>query len=287
MQQRARVVHVILTRFNCRFVDKDFPARTQPGWLESRFELFERYCLPTMKAQTDQNFEWAVFFDAQTPDPFIRRARELFKDHPNFHIRFLEVYTGQHLKDDLKLLLADRCDWLVSTRLDNDDGLGATFVEQVQRQVAAGRREAINFAKGLLLGLKGLYVSRQASNAFLSLSEPFDGFETVLYCPHKEMSRFVPIRDVEAPPLWLQVIHGGNISNKLRGRRMLRAKLPSGFESVPELSTPTVKESAMVVYVENMTVALVWAARDFAAQAYRRLRALFRRQSPDLIKPVR
>ena len=276
MQEGAKIVHAILTRFNCRFADRDFPARTQPGWLESRFALFERYCLPTLKAQTSQDFEWAIFFDSQTPEPFVRRARDLFKDHPHFHIRFLEVYTGQHMEADVQDLLGGRCDWLVSTRLDNDDGLNAAFVETLRREMAVGKREAINFPKGIVLSGARTYLSRQSSNAFISVSEPFEGFGTALCAPHKDMSRVMPVRDIEADPMWLQVIHESNVSNKRRGRRVLRRDLPHGFESVTDLQQPDPTESAAAALAENLTLSVAWSARDTAVHVLRRLRGMVR-----------
>ncbi len=39
----------------------------QSGWLEDRVELFERYCLPSVAAQTDRRFSWIIYFDPQSP----------------------------------------------------------------------------------------------------------------------------------------------------------------------------------------------------------------------------
>ena len=62
--------HFIITRFNLNLYaqDKhDLPTRTD-RWLEHRFEVFERYCLPSVAAQTSGNFTWLCLFDAATPD---------------------------------------------------------------------------------------------------------------------------------------------------------------------------------------------------------------------------
>ena len=63
--------HFIITRFNLNLYaqDKhDLPTRTD-RWLEHRFEVFERYCLPSVAAQTSGNFTWLCLFDAATPEP--------------------------------------------------------------------------------------------------------------------------------------------------------------------------------------------------------------------------
>ena len=71
--------HFIITRFNLNLYaqDKhDLPTRTD-RWLEHRFEVFERYCLPSVAAQTSGNFTWLCLFDAATPEPYRSRIEVL------------------------------------------------------------------------------------------------------------------------------------------------------------------------------------------------------------------
>ena len=49
-----KLQHFVLTRFNMRLKSFDKYCEWRggdPAYLEKRFELFERYCLPSMKAQ--------------------------------------------------------------------------------------------------------------------------------------------------------------------------------------------------------------------------------------------
>ena len=67
--------HLIITRFNLNLYARDkhaAPTRTE-RWLEHRFEIFERYCLPSVAAQTNPNFRWLCLFDAATPAAYRRR----------------------------------------------------------------------------------------------------------------------------------------------------------------------------------------------------------------------
>lgn len=269
----SRLVHLILTRFNCRFIDGGFSTGNQPGWLEHRFGLFERYCLPTLKAQTSQNFEWFLYFDTQTPPVFLDRAKALLAGYPHFHIRLVDVYSGAWMLADLADHLGTRCDWLLTTRLDNDDGLNARFVESLQKHAKPGSSEVLNFSNGVVLSDGRIYISRQPSNAFLSVSEPFDGFRTALHAPHKEMDQHFRLREIAEAPMWLQVIHDTNVSNKRRGQRIVRAALPPGFDSVPELYAATAPESKLKIAAENLTLSLLWRARDYASHTLRRLRS--------------
>ena len=70
--------HLIITRFNLNLYARDkhdAPTRTE-RWLEHRFEIFERYCLPSVAAQTNPNFRWLCLFrrgDARGLPPPHRR----------------------------------------------------------------------------------------------------------------------------------------------------------------------------------------------------------------------
>ena len=78
--------HFIITRFNLNLYaqDKhDLPTRTD-RWLEHRFEVFERYCLPSVAAQTSGNFTWLCLFDAATPESCRRRIEGYKARCPQF-----------------------------------------------------------------------------------------------------------------------------------------------------------------------------------------------------------
>ena len=69
--------HFLITRFNLNLYERDkhaAPTRTA-RWLEHRFEVFERYCLPSVAAQTATDFRWLCLFDAATPEPSAAASR--------------------------------------------------------------------------------------------------------------------------------------------------------------------------------------------------------------------
>ena len=100
MQVGTDFVHVILTRFNLATPGRESALRNQPGWLAGRFELFERYCLPTLAAQSASpaRFRWIVYFDDGTPEPF--RARiEACRRVADFHPFFTPMFPGEQWGD--------------------------------------------------------------------------------------------------------------------------------------------------------------------------------------------
>ena len=88
--------HFIITRFNLNLYaqDKhDLPTRTD-RWLEHRFEVFERYCLPSVAAQTSGNFTWLCLFDAATPEPYRSRIEGYKARCPQFEAVYYNAAVG-------------------------------------------------------------------------------------------------------------------------------------------------------------------------------------------------
>ena len=158
----------------------------------------------------------------------------------------------------------------MTTRLDNDDGLHRDFIGLVQQQVRVGTVEVLDLPLGIVLANDVPFLSRQRSNAFVSLSEPLEGMRTVLAMRHKESGRLYEIRTVETEPTWLQTIHGGNVSNKIRGWRISRAAVPEAFAIRGGL--PREHDSPLAITFENATLGVARYARDGAAAAWRLIR---------------
>jgi Putative rhamnosyl transferase len=72
-----KVKHFLLTRFNVAFWAESQAIRLRRGWLAGCFDLFREYCLPSLAAQTRQDFEWIVLVDEQTPDQYRRAIFDL------------------------------------------------------------------------------------------------------------------------------------------------------------------------------------------------------------------
>lgn len=268
--------HIILTRFNCSNSrssnDREVAIRSRPGWLEGRFELFERYCLPSVLAQTNQNFEWRIYFDRHTPSEFLERARRGIGSADNIRLMLCDIYGSETVREDLARDFPEQNGWLVTTRFDNDDALRRDFVERLREEIRPGTSEAISFTYGVILGGGKTYLSPQESNAFISLSEPLANPQTVIAAPHNEMSRVAPVREVAGPPAWMQVVHDSNVSNKTRGKRLPSSSLLEGFEAVKLGESFGEQDSIFGIAAENLTVGLARNVRDRLARAVRQIR---------------
>jgi hypothetical protein len=155
---------------------------------------------------------------------------------------------------------------LVTSRLDNDDGLHRDYVKLLQDQVRVGTEEVLDFPWGIVYCNGVPYLSHQKSNAFIALSEPLQGVRTVTAGRHNEMSRRYRVRSIGSGPAWLQVVHGSNVSNKIRGWRISRDWLPEGFEFGGAVAPED--KSRFGILLENASLGIARHARDMAADSW-------------------
>lgn len=216
--------HVILTRFN---VSVDYsPSRLglDLDWLTHRFELFERFCYPSVFHQSNPNFRWLVFFDSETPACFQEQIKA-YADWKNFIPIYVDgMLTGRRVRQILLETLNPATQYLITTRLDNDDAISKDFVEQVQAEFNEQEFTFISFVNGYVLSDRKLYWFKYKANPFVSLvekrTEPTpEGFKTVFSVAHDQLHSNQQVRQVITQPAWLQVIHGRNVSNRVRGIR--------------------------------------------------------------------
>jgi hypothetical protein len=166
-------------------------------------------------------------------------------------------------------------EWLLSTRLDNDDGLHSDFIATVQRAQTFRGPEILNCPAGVVLRGDRVYRRVDRSNAFISLSEPFEGAASVLRVSHIYAGEAYPVRQVTTNPMWVQVVHGANISNKVRGWRVPIGSLSAGFQLQLSTTSRTKRDSATAILAENLTLSLLRSARDQAVRLARRIARLF------------
>lgn len=220
--------HFIITRFNVNIYPLAFPKRLEDTWLALRFELFQRYCFPTVRAQQLQNFTWLVLFDEQTPARY-RKVIQAYARYGNFTPHYCGAYeTIMPSVIGRMQELAHGAEWFLTTRLDNDDALSIRFTRGLHK-VVAGLDEAslkpsdtlfLNFPNGLQYCSGTFYAFRDETNAFVSLLERREDPRTVFWVDHPSIHEVSRVVQVEAQPLWLQVVHDLNVYNYVRGTAM-------------------------------------------------------------------
>lgn len=212
--------HFILTRFNIASPGREAPIRNSPGWLERRFDLFEMYCLPSMAAQQHGAYRWLIYFDEETPQAFRERIAAAQARVP-FDAIFVGPFRASLAASDIAARLTSQEGRLVTTRLDNDDAIADDFLATIRAEAERHPDGTIlNFPRGVALSGGRLYTAADDSNPFTSLVERASGAATIWAAPHTELAKRFPLRQVAAPPSWLQVVHGENVANRIKGKRM-------------------------------------------------------------------
>lgn len=222
----ARHDQVVLTRFNLPSVGYESIVRAQEGWLRSRVALFERYCLPSMRGQTAEA-TWIVYFDPESPDWLLEWIERVNRD--DFVPILRATVSPEELVADLRATVGAPRDGLVTTNLDNDDAIATDFLARVAAAARTGERSAIYLADGLIADARGVYRRVDRHNAFCSVAEPWDAPVTCWAGWHNRLGETMPVRSLRGAPAWLQVIHGENVSNRVRGRLVSPAAYRSSF----------------------------------------------------------
>ena len=217
--------HIILTRFNLLLWDKakDGQKVRTLKWLEHRFQLFEKYCLPSIKNQTCHEFEWIILFDSVTPDNYKERIVCFQKECPQMIPIFVEPENGRNFVEIFRSEIVRRAKAkrVITTYLDNDDALNVKFLEDLQQRVALIDDDTfVYYDDGYQLYTDNKYVMRinHPRNHFVSYVEKGD-LSTLkgVFCYGTHYFIYTiegtKIEHVKNLRMWCEVVHEKNIYN--------------------------------------------------------------------------
>ncbi|WP_421708485.1 glycosyltransferase [Algihabitans sp.] len=242
----SKIPHFILTRFNVLKVKQTQADAPSLEWLTHRFDLFERFCLPSVLSQDETDFRWLIYFDEKTPDEFQERVR----GYGDTRIRSIFVPPGgatlDKVKAHIRAELPDETPWILTTRLDNDDAIARDFCSRLRGSITGLEPHALNFSNGVIYADGRLFQHSDLSNAFISTLERTSEFETAWHGFHTEVSKFLPVNQLEGPPMWMQVVHDRNISNVVRGKLLSNSEGLQRFAVELDLTEPPSKGALLM-----------------------------------------
>ena len=184
IKNEKKIKHFIITYFNVKHLDvrdKKGECTLTDKWLEGRFELFEKYCLPSVVNQTEKNFVWLCLFDKDTPSVFRNRIGKHSESFPQLKVLYLseeearglsskdEKVRCRYLKDKIKGLIEADYNYVITTNLDNDDALDAHFVQRIQEEALCQNENVlIRFQYGMQYfeSFGGMLVMKYPHNHF-------------------------------------------------------------------------------------------------------------------------
>jgi len=228
--------HFLITRFNLRKPDwkedKNSQQVLDESWLKNRIHLFKNYCLPSVLGQTNKSFRWLIFFEKDS-EPEIKFLLEQLDSHS--FIEPILVNGYQEFQTGIPQFITERLtgnpDWIVTTRLDNDDAIHKDFIFQIQQSLINPVHNTIlHFPNGLFLDL-GIQ-NRLASyfyplNQFVSLVEISgkDSFKTIFSREHDKWYGKYIIQALDLKDAWLQITHHQNMANSFKGSLVFSIRL--------------------------------------------------------------
>ena len=222
--------HYIITRFNLRAKEWQFTKNStkvlDDNWLKNRFELFEKYCLPSLIAQTNKNFEWVIFFDTETPQLFKDKIEGYKQQLPNLVPLFVENME-LFLPTIQEYIKNNNQEFVITTRLDNDDCVSKYFVEEIQKNFNKQEYEALDFIDGYSLQISPdfkLGKKRHLYNPFISLVEKKQNPTSVWSRSHTSWKRETRIKRILDQRIWMVIIHQENKVNEFDGYGKVNAE---------------------------------------------------------------
>ncbi len=227
-------LYVIITRFNInikyatattKLLGEINPA-VDEGYLSHRFELFERYTVPSIKAQTMQDFIWVVLFHQDTPQKYKDKIAALQQSYPAFCPLYI-AHTENYIETTNQYLLSLGAARYIMARIDNDDAFHCSFMQEVQAlvQADASPEYLILFANGLQYHQKQGFATKYhfPMNHFSAFVTPNHGdgsLKNLLVYNHTTVDKLFTTKMIQnKQPLWLEVVHESNVSNRMQVKR--------------------------------------------------------------------
>lgn len=217
--------HYLITRFNLKNpkwdVTKNNETLLTDEWLEHRLWLFENFCFPSVAAQTNRNFNWLIYFDTTTPQHYKERIEAIVAGQPNIKLFYIDGMAAFY--PEIKKFITQNTagkDYLITSRIDNDDCINKNFIDVVQQQFKSQDYMAVDVIKGYSLQIKPdimLGKKEHIFNPFISLIEKNTDPKTVWFNDHNLWKKETRIIQVSDKRLWMSIIHEKNKVNEFDG----------------------------------------------------------------------
>jgi len=208
------VRQVVVTFFNRRFSDR-FNKALDEAWLRLRWDLFLRFPVSSLAHQTISDFDWVILFHERSPKWLRDAAQNLSlpcRVHLSFDHNCIEALMAPgRLLNDVHLV----------TRLDSDDALHRCSLERIRQafETFGEKYDAYNFEFGYQYDTvtQRLVLTRAESPPFGTrvyfppVHDPVDSGPE-----HNRWPSLYRYADISfGDPLFLQVVHGDNLLNRI------------------------------------------------------------------------
>lgn len=228
--------HIIITRFSAYLWGEKLDNNDQ--YLQYRLALFRRFCLPSILTQSSCNFTWLVLFGRDTPKWFRTHINEWERNNVMIPIYVSDWADAIHTVKNWIYANIRPVDFIITSRLDNDDSLAINFVYKIQECIPDAaqcfkkwKTQSCSLKYYYIEPIQGqqvdarsndpkmwkFYAYNYRANPFMSMIEPFNNkILTVYWKMHPDLveSQESFVKQINGV-MWMQVIHSGNHGNRL------------------------------------------------------------------------
>lgn len=272
----TKFTHYLVTRFNVR-IEGPGPELISsnarlPDWQESRISLFRQFCVPSVAAQDNLNFEWLIYCDAHSEPSLKHEIESSIPSNIHFEIRLVENFSA--MISDLRTKCASSAaEWIITTRLDNDDAIARHFISTIQNQFVTRNKTVLNTLSGINYHLDRCILTHHRyspRNAFCSFIESNDREEkctTVLGFNHLHPPPDAQYIDIPVKFCFWMNLHSHNAAMRNNtGLPVGRRKALSGF---------TLQHPVPVSLHHTMTYMARWFPKALKRKVVFKLKKIF------------
>jgi len=224
----SKFTHYLITRFNVK-IDGYGPEYFPPGvrnvsWEQERLPLFEHFCASTVAGQSTANFRWLIYCDTSTDIAILDEIRRIVAQVPGVGVFLVADFKKMisHLRD---VCASSSTTYVITSRLDNDDGLGRDYIRMVQDHFEPSDKVVLNLSGGVIYNMDRkilTHLHQSLNNSFISLVEevqPASNFLTVYGFRHLAPPPKVRIKNIKYSYAFWMNLHDQNAGRRYnRGR---------------------------------------------------------------------
>ena len=219
-----KFVHVVVTRFGL--------GRRDEAFYRQHLNLCGLTLAPSLRAQIDQDFIWAVAIDARAPEWVDAAIKKLAGAVRTVVWRLDPLVTGFYPIDFDQLGAIANGRWVATSRIDDDDLLHSTYTTAVASHFDGRTKPtAISFAGGVYLSAGSAASKRYPwMGAGIALLSPPSSTRTIYNGEHNRMGEWTVAEGGESvvvddgPRMWIRTMRHASDSGAVRGTRMTASK---------------------------------------------------------------
>ena len=203
-----------------------------PERLNMRFSCFETLTLPSIRAQSDPNFTFAILIGDSLPRHAKDRLYAMTAHVPQ--IKIVERPSGPYRQVAQEVINSVR-NWeapiCAQFRLDDDDAVHLDFIAELREAITHhkelfryGRRFAIDFCSGYAVtpgrtGLKAAAVKQKLWTPALAIVLRPKVERSILNYGHHRLHEFMPVLSFSHQNMFVRSFHGNNDSLATRSQQ--------------------------------------------------------------------